>query len=221
MLKNKDNLKAYNTIARKYAGDKPTEDDPVMRCTCRQLFYERLPGKKVLEIGCGPGTDSYYLHQMGLDVTATDFSTEFVQIVKKRYPYLTVHQMDMTQPDLPESSFDGVYGFACFMHLPRDLANQTLSGLQKLLKPGGILFLSLIKSSKVDEYVIPNWGGVENNPALFTCYDETDIEQRLKDIGFDHVEFHYVESEVYKNLPRLVERGVTDYQMIAKVSVVT
>jgi 2-polyprenyl-3-methyl-5-hydroxy-6-metoxy-1,4-benzoquinol methylase len=217
MITNEQNLSAYNKIARIYAGDKPEEDDPVMRRACRELFYKHLAGKKVLEIGCGPGTDSHYLQQMGLNVTATDFSGKFVQIVKERYPTLTVRQMDMTSPDLPEISFDGIYGFACFIHIPRKLADQTLSALRRLLVPGGILFLGMIKSTKVNEYIIPNWCGMDNNPVLFTCYDEAEIESRLKKVGFEHVEFHTISSEVYEKLPRLIERGVSMYKVIAKV----
>lgn len=215
MQTNADNLKGYNIIARRYAGEPLEEDDPVMRKQIRQLLLDRIPGTKLLEIGCGPGTDSYYFDQAGLDVTATDFSPEFVKIVSERYPYLTVRQMDMTQPDLPPASFDGIYGFACFIHLPRQLADQTLVGLRQLLKPGGILLLALIKSSKVAEYIIPNWGGAENNPMLFTCYDESDIQQRLVQAGFERIEFHDpIESKAYKNLPRLVERGVSGYLVI-------
>jgi hypothetical protein len=124
--------------------------------------------------------------------------------------------MDMTQPDLPEGSFDGIYGFACFLHIPRDLANETLRRLRCLLKPEGVLFLGLIKSTKLDEYVIPDWGGLEDNPMLFTCYEESDIEARLHEAGFGHVEFHYTPSPVYETMPRLVERGVRTYQVIAR-----
>jgi SAM-dependent methyltransferase len=124
--------------------------------------------------------------------------------------------MDMTQPDLPEGSFDGIYGFACFLHIPRDLANETLRRLRRLLKPRGILFLGLIKSTKLDEYVIPDWGGLEDNPVLFTCYNESEIEACLNEAGFDNVEFHYTASPVYETMPRLVERRVTAYQVIAR-----
>lgn len=215
-MRNEDNLKSYNRIARRYAGDEPAEDDPALRLTCRQMFADRLPGKQVLEIGCGPGIDAHFLHKMGLQVTATDYSPEFVRIVKERYPNLKVRCMDMTQPDVPEGSFDGIYGFACFLHLPRDVADKTLRGLRRLLKPGGVLFLGLIKSTKLDEYIIPDWGGVENNPVLFTCYGESEIEARLREAGFDHVEFYYTPSPLYENMPRLVERGVSMYQVIAR-----
>lgn len=212
---NKLNRLAYESIARLYAGDEPAEEDPVMRATCRDLFLKHLSGKKILEVGCGPGVDSSFFHKMGYDVTATDFCEEFVKIVKERFPEITCMEMDMTEPNLPSSSFDGIYGFATFIHIKREMGKTVLEGFYNLLKSRGVLFLSLIESSKYSEYIIEDWGGRENNPVLFTCYSHEEISTRLKEAGFKSVEIHHVASELYENLPRLVERGVKHYQILA------
>jgi 2-polyprenyl-3-methyl-5-hydroxy-6-metoxy-1,4-benzoquinol methylase len=159
--------------------------------------------------------DSHYLHTKGLNVTATDFCDEFVDIVKDRFPEIHAHKMDMTRPDLSGESFDGIYAFASLIHLPRELASGTLQGLRKLLKKEGVLFMTLIDSSIHREYVIPNWGNQENNPMLFTCWRQDEIELLLKSAGFGKIEFHNIGSALYENLPRLVERGVTNYQILA------
>ena len=39
-------------------------------------FIEILPGKRVLDFGCGSGRDTKYFIEAGLDVTATDGSEE-------------------------------------------------------------------------------------------------------------------------------------------------
>ncbi len=117
---NTSNKKAYDLTARQYAGSSPGEDDPVMRKACRSLFINSLPGKDVVEMGCGPGVDSNFFSTEGLTVTATDFCKEFIEIVKERFPAILAHQMDMMKPDLPEQSFDGIYAFASFIHLPRE-----------------------------------------------------------------------------------------------------
>jgi len=212
---NRLNQIAYDAIAQQYAGDEPGEDDPVMRAECRQIFIDALKGKDVLEIGCGPGVDASFLQQAGMKVTATDFSDEFVRIVRERFPKVIAHRMDMSAPNLPKNSFDGIYSFASFIHLPRSQAQQTLNGLSSLLRSSGVLFMALIKSSKVPEYVIQDLGGRPNNPLLFTCYQFDEIEKLLKNAGFRTVKFHEVESPLYKNMPRLVERGVSQYQLLA------
>jgi 2-polyprenyl-3-methyl-5-hydroxy-6-metoxy-1,4-benzoquinol methylase len=215
METNEDIRNAYNRMARNYAGDIEEEDDPEMRVHWRSVFCSKLCGKKVLEVGCGPGKDSKRFHDMGLEVTASDLSEEFISIIKERYPYIVTHQMDMSNPDLPPYSFDGIYAAASFIHLPRALADKTLKGFQQLLKPGGVLFLSLLKSTQVEEYVIEDWGNVQGNAALFTCYDEDEMDGRLKKSGFEEIVFSHFESSVYANIPRLVERGVSGYEVTA------
>jgi ubiquinone/menaquinone biosynthesis C-methylase UbiE len=209
------NKLAYDRVARQYAGDKPAEDDSRMRADCRELFIKSLSGKQVLELGCGPGVDAAFLSEAGLEVMATDFSDEFLKIVRERYPHLSTHQMDMTAPDLPENSFDGVYAFASFIHLPRRLAEETLRGIRRMIKEESVLFMSLIQSNKVSEYTIEDWGGIKDNPLLFTCYQPKEIEQLLLDSGFQKVEIHHITSPLYENLPRLVEREVSQYQILA------
>lgn len=209
------NKLAYELVARQYAGELPEEDDPEMRRACRALFANALSGQQVLEIGCGPGVDSSFFSRAGLNVTASDISDEFLNIVRERFPDLVVHKMDMSTPNLPKSSFDGLYAFASFIHLPRAKAKSTLEGFHSLLKHPGVLFMSLIQSPKLSEYVIEDWGGRKDNPLLFTCYRPDEIKKLLGGAGFGKVEVHNIGSQVYENLPRLVEREVTHYQILA------
>ena len=211
------NQVAWERAARVYAGDEIREDDPALRAFLRDEFCRQLHGRRVLEIGCGPGTDAARLAEQGLDVTATDYAAEFIEIVRQRHPGLHARQMDMTAPDLPSGSFDGVYGFGCFIHLPRTLADVTLAGLHELLVPSGVLCLQLIQSSKgVAEYTIDSWAGDPQCSMLFTCYEQEDIRQRLEKAGFQRTEcVPMPASEVYDNMPRLVERGISGYLVFA------
>lgn len=211
----RDGARAYDGIADEYAGPLPVEEDPELREACREAFCRRLPGPRVLEIGCGPGVDAAAFAARGLQVTATDACERFVAIAAERFPHLTVRLMDMRAPDLPAASFDGIYGFASFVHVPRDEADATLAALGTLLVPGGVLFLSLIESDRLEDYVIDDWGGVPDNPLLFTCMSPAEIAARLERAGFSASESLRIPSRVYDTLPRLVERGVRMHQVLA------
>src|SRR3712207_773381 len=46
--------------------------------------FEKWRGKKVLEIGCGIGTDTMNFARAGAEVTAVDLSSESLKLAKKR-----------------------------------------------------------------------------------------------------------------------------------------
>ena len=129
---NASNRQAYETVARAYAGPEVGEDDPAHRQACRDGFVGLLNGKEVLEVGCGPGTDSKRFFDAGLDVLASDFCQSFLDVVKERYPEIPTLILDMTKPfDL--GTFDGIYGHSCFLHIAHELALSTLQHLRQAL----------------------------------------------------------------------------------------
>ena len=213
---NTRNQHGWQRVARAYAGDGIGEDDPSMRELLRNRFCERLAGRRVLEVGCGPGTDAAWMAAHGLEVTATDYAPDFLAVVRERYPELDVRLMDMSEPDLAPQSFDGIYGFASFVHLPRSLADQTLVGLRSLLAPGGLLSLWLITSSKgIREYTIEDWIGDAQCSMLFTCYPQTEIEERCLAAGYEDIHCLPVPSIYYDGIERLRARGIHGYQVFA------
>ena len=214
----KTTMTTYSRIASKYASSLTDQDDPVMRAETRTLFMDRLKGKRILEVGCGPGKDSKAFFDAGLDVAATDNCADFIEIVRERYPEMESKRMDMTKVTFADNTFDGIYGFASFLHLPRPVSTPTLKEFWRVLNPGGLLYLTLISSSMHREYIISDWAGVENNPLLFTCYDEPEFCEMLQDTGFADIEILHVKCEAYENLPRLQERGIKVFHIAAQTA---
>jgi len=218
---NAENLAGWRRVAAEYAGPEEGEDDPLMRELVRGAFVARLPEAagpaRVLEVGCGPGTDAARLAQRGLIVTATDYAPEFVDIVRQRHPELEARVMDMTRPDLPPESFEGIYGFATFVHLPRDQALPALRALRELLVPGGAICLSLIASSKgLRDYRIDNWAGDPACSMGFTCYEHEEARALFEAAGYAAIEAIRNPPSLYDTLPRLVERGVHGFLVFAQ-----
>lgn len=87
--------------------------------------FEKWKGKKVLEIGCGIGTDTINFARAGAQVTAVDLSTESLALAKQRaevfgFDNITFYQANAEQLSdyVPVERYDLVYSFGVIHHTP-------------------------------------------------------------------------------------------------------
>jgi len=133
-------LKYYNRDAeerdqREYAAWKREE---------REHFLKLLQqeGKtSLLEIGAGPGRDSKFFQEQGLNVVSTDLSPEMVKRCHQKG--LTAYVMDFLHLDFPSGSFDAIYSLNCLLHVPSQNLSAVLETIQRLLKPTGLFYLGV------------------------------------------------------------------------------
>lgn len=94
--------------------------------------FEKWKDKKVLEIGCGIGTDSINFARAGADLTVIDLSLESLKICKERFNKFNLsanfyHGNAENLTDIiPIQNFDLVYSFGVIHHTPnpRNVINQ-------------------------------------------------------------------------------------------------
>jgi 2-polyprenyl-3-methyl-5-hydroxy-6-metoxy-1,4-benzoquinol methylase len=70
---------------------------------------ERIKPKRVLDVGCGAGTDAIYLASKGCQVTAVDISEEAIRMAKER-AFEAIVKVDFIADDFMKMEFEG----ACF-----------------------------------------------------------------------------------------------------------
>ena len=86
--------------------------------------FERWRGKKVLEIGCGIGTDSINFARAGADVTVVDLSEESLALCRKRFEVygLEAHfyagDAEQLGSFVPVEKYDLIYSFGVIHHTP-------------------------------------------------------------------------------------------------------
>ena len=110
----------------------------------RQTFLDLLKQEEktvLLEIGAGPGKDSKFYQDNGLQVASTDLSPQMVQLCRDKG--LEAYEMDFKNLDFPSGHFDAVYALNCLLHVPKKDLPEVLAGIQRLLKPSGLFFMAV------------------------------------------------------------------------------
>jgi len=101
-------------------------------------------GLKALEIGCGPARLMVPLSGEFSEIHGTDVSDEMIRLAVERLrgiPHAHAHHTVKSDLSIfPDESFDFVYSYAVFQHIPsREVVLQYLTEARRVLKPGGIL----------------------------------------------------------------------------------
>ena len=96
-------------------------------------------GLKVLEIGCGLGTDGAQFAEAGADYTGVDLTEAAVELARKRFETFglpgTFQTADAEQLQFHDESFDLVYSHGVLHHTP-DTA-KAVQEIYRVLRPGG------------------------------------------------------------------------------------
>jgi ubiquinone/menaquinone biosynthesis C-methylase UbiE len=144
-------------------------------------FIENLSGNKILDIGSGPGRDAKYFSEKKLDVTVIDLTNKFIDISTKNVPSAKFYEMDLRKLDFPENSFDGLWVSASFLHVPKSEAEETLNGFNRVLKPDGLMYLS-VKAGN-DEKIVER-EMQEGGTKFFAFYTKDELTKIIEDAGF-------------------------------------
>jgi len=106
------------------------------------------PPADALDIGAGTGRDAGGLAQRGYDVVAVEPVAEMREGAIRLHPEPNITWVDDGLPDLKVVSglglsFDLVIMNAVLMHLDQDTRAKALAGVAALIRPGGMLELSV------------------------------------------------------------------------------
>jgi SAM-dependent methyltransferase len=91
----------------------------------------------VLDVGCGPGTVTAFLSDLGVDASGVDLSPRMIEHARRLHPGLRFEVASATQLDLAGASLGGVLGWWSLFNLPRDVLPAVLASFARALVPGG------------------------------------------------------------------------------------
>jgi 2-polyprenyl-3-methyl-5-hydroxy-6-metoxy-1,4-benzoquinol methylase len=104
--------------------------------------FEKWRGKKVLEIGCGIGTDTVNFARHGAQVTSVDLSERSMEIARQRTSVYGVQDQvifyrgnaEELSSFVPVEPYDLIYSFGVIHHTPHP--EQVLEQLRQYARPG-------------------------------------------------------------------------------------
>jgi SAM-dependent methyltransferase len=101
--------------------------------------FAQAKGLKVLEIGCGLGTDGAQFAKAGADYTGIDLTQAAVDLTRRRFELFnlpgTFRVADAERLDFPDNSFDLVYSHGVLHHTPDTPG--AVREVHRVLRPGG------------------------------------------------------------------------------------
>lgn len=151
--------------------------------------------KSLLEIGAGPGRDSLFFQENGMEVIATDLSPEMARLCQDKG--LTAYEMDFDHLTF-SSQFDAIYALNCLLHVPKANLPAILQRLRGLLKGQGLFFIGV--------YGGEDWEGIFENDhhkpkRFFSLYTNEHIQE---------VVGHFFNLIYFKEIP--MSNGVRNFQ---------
>lgn len=148
---------AYGRGARAYA-QRWCEPHPWMAAE-REEFESRCHrGMSLLDVGCGPGNDSFYWSSRGLTTLGIDLTPEMVEMARDRHPGLDFRVCDITTEEVCERPFGGIWAAFVLLHLPKARGRSMFEVAWRLLDDPGLLYLATSTAAETEEVVEPVLG---------------------------------------------------------------
>jgi 2-polyprenyl-3-methyl-5-hydroxy-6-metoxy-1,4-benzoquinol methylase len=103
-----------------------------------------LEGKRVLDVGCGDGSLVRLMAKKGAQVLGVECSPRQLAKAHAAAKVASEEIVEGVGQALPaaDSSFDAVVFFNALHHVPREVMGQALQEAARVLKPGGLLYVS-------------------------------------------------------------------------------
>jgi len=133
---------AYHASAGAYSDEWLRQPEPTD--VYRLLDAHLVERGATADVGCGNGRDAHWLATRGFSpVVGLDPSEELLAIARRLFPDVAFRRAELPRLEgVDDACFDNVVCETVIMHLSPSDVPGAVAGLLRVLKPGGVLYLS-------------------------------------------------------------------------------
>lgn len=144
------------------------------------LAWARRVQGLVLDVGCGPGQWTSFLHHEGIDVEGVDPVDAFIADARARYPSARYRVGRAEDLGVAEGSVGGVLAWFSLIHTDPRLVDVPLAELARCLGPGGSLALGF--------FVGPDHAPFDHAITTAYTWSVDGLSRRLERVGLTVVD---------------------------------
>ena len=154
----------YSRGAKQFAEKYSIEEMPQDYIQLLDSFADKVGEGKVLDAGCGPGRDTEYLTEKGLQATGVDLAEGMIEHAEKNKKG-SFYLMDIKNLEFPRNEFEGLWCNTVMHFFPPEEMPEVLDELKRVTKNGGAFYVSFKigegtfmrerYGSEVKQYLIP------------------------------------------------------------------
>lgn len=174
----KETFETWNKVAQIY-------EDKFMSLDLYNATYDNFcdlitkKNSRVLELGCGPGNITKYIHSKRPDfrIDAIDVAPNMIELAKKNCPDVNCKVMDIRFVNQLPSDYDAIICGFGIPYISKAELTQLIADSNQLLNTSGIFYLSFVDGAYTDSgYQI----GSSGDRTYFYYHSLVDVAKELE-----------------------------------------
>jgi ubiquinone/menaquinone biosynthesis C-methylase UbiE len=164
------------------------------------------PSKKLLEIGCGMGTDALVFAQQGFSITGIDLSPVHIDLADKLFTLYSLPgnflKGNAENTPIPDNSFGCVYSFGVLHHTPDTAC--AINEVYRVLVPSGRAVIMLYHKKSLNNFVhwVTRKGfenvNSENDAPITQRFTKKDVRSMCSHFRICNIRTEYLYGVGYK-----------------------
>jgi ubiquinone/menaquinone biosynthesis C-methylase UbiE len=146
------------------------------------LAWARTVTGRIIDVGCGPGHWTNFLHEHGAEVDGVDPVPEFIEAARQRYSAVDYRAGHADRLDVEDASLGGILAWYSLIHTDPDQIGGLLTEFARCIRSGGSLLIGFFEGGEL----------VPFDHAVTTAYfwPVGELSARVEQAGFEVTDVH-------------------------------